>query len=223
MDSTQDMRLAGAGITNGDQVAAAVQPVACRQGLDAGAWQGWQCLEVEGCQCLASRELCFVQMAPDAAHVPLGQFIFRQNGEETGGRPAFGVGAGGNLGPELVEAGQPQRGQHAGQRVDVDLAGGHALAPSRASKLSSEGWATATSLCSAVRFGLRRSVSVPGSGARPASRSSASRCASSASHAWSWAMNRRPTIRRQASRLGRSRCSTFQASAYSIRGNRLSR
>jgi hypothetical protein len=123
------MRLAGARITNGNQVAATVQPVACRQSLDTGTRQGWQGLEVEGCQCFSCRQLCFVQMAPYAAHVPLGQFVFRQNGKETGGGPAFGIGAGGNLGPELVEAGQPQRGQHAGERVDVNLAGGHALAP----------------------------------------------------------------------------------------------
>jgi hypothetical protein len=37
------------------------------------------------------------------------------------------------------------------------------------------------------------------------------------------AMKSRSTIRRQASRLGRSRCNTFHASAYSVRGNRLSR
>jgi len=138
-NGAQDVRLAGPGISDGNQVAAAVQPIACRQSLDTGAGQGWQGLEVEGCQCLAGRKLCFVQMVADAAHVALGEFIFRQNGEETGSRPAFGVGAGGNLGPELVEAGQPERGQHAGQRVDVDLAGGHALAPRRASKLSSRG------------------------------------------------------------------------------------
>ena len=106
-DGAQDVRFAGAGISNGNQVAAAVQPIACRQGLDTGAGQGWQGLEVEGCQCLACRQLCFVQMAPDAARVPLGQFVFRQNGKETGSRPAFGIGAGGNLGPELVKAGQP--------------------------------------------------------------------------------------------------------------------
>jgi hypothetical protein len=45
--------------------------------------------------------LRLVQMAPDATHVALGQFIFRQNGEETGSRPAFVVRAGGDLGPEL--------------------------------------------------------------------------------------------------------------------------
>lgn len=78
-------------------------------------------------------------MAPDPAHIPLGQLVFRQHREETGGRPAFGIGTGGDPGPELVKAGQPQRSQHAGQRVNVDLAGRHALAPSGASKLSSDG------------------------------------------------------------------------------------
>ena len=74
---------------------------------------------------------------------------------------------GNDLGPELVEARQAQRGQHARQRVDVDFAGGHTQASRRASKLSSEGWATATSLGSAVCFGLRRSSSRTGSGTRP--------------------------------------------------------
>jgi DNA invertase Pin-like site-specific DNA recombinase len=99
----------------------------------------------------------------------------------------------------------------------------HAQAPSRASKLSSDGWTTATSLGSAVCLGLRQDASGPGSGTRPASNSAASRCASSASQARSWAMNSRSTMRRQASRRGRSRCSTRQAAAYSVRGNRLSR
>ena len=61
MDGAEDVRLGmglgmglgWAGIANGDQVATApnlktVQPIACDQCLDAGAWQGWQCLEVEG-------------------------------------------------------------------------------------------------------------------------------------------------------------------------------
>ena len=124
---------------DGDQVAATLQPVACRQSLHPGARQGRQRLEGEGGQRLAGRQLRRVQVPPDAPHVPLGQFVFRQHGKEPGGGPAFGIGARGDLGPELVEARQAQRGQHAGQRVDVNLAGGHALAPSRASKLAGGG------------------------------------------------------------------------------------
>ena len=88
-DGAQDVGLAGAGIADGDQVAAALQPVAGRQGLDPGARQGRQRLEVEGCQCFADGQLRLVQMSPDAAHVALGQLVFRKDGEETGGRPAF--------------------------------------------------------------------------------------------------------------------------------------
>ena len=163
-DCAEDMRLARAGIADGDQVAAALQPVAGRESLDPGVRQGWQRLEVEGRQCLAGGQLRLVQMAPDAARVALGQFIFRQNGEEAGGGPAFGIGARGDFQPELVEARQAQRGQHAGQRVDVDLTGGHARAPSRASKLSSGGWATAISLGNAMCLGVSRDASVLGSG-----------------------------------------------------------
>jgi len=72
-------------------------------------------------------------------------------------------------------------------------------------------------------FGASRAFRILGSGRWPASRSADSRWASSASQACSWATKSRLTILRQASRRGRSRCNTFQASAYSVRGNRLSR
>ncbi|MFT5870742.1 MAG: hypothetical protein ACI8TF_002870 [Paracoccaceae bacterium] len=49
-------------------------------------------LEVEGCQCFSRGELRLVQMAPNAAHVPLCQFKFRQNGKEGSGWPAFCIG-----------------------------------------------------------------------------------------------------------------------------------
>jgi hypothetical protein len=44
-------------------------------------------------------------MAAHAAHVPLGEFVFGQHGEEARSRPAFGIGACGDFLPELVEAG----------------------------------------------------------------------------------------------------------------------
>ena len=135
----QNMGFAGAGIANCDEVAAAVQPITGSEGFDPGARQRWQGLEVEGGQGLASRKLRLGQMAADAAHVALCQFVFRQNGKEPGGGPAFGVSPRGDLLPELVEAGQAQCCQHAGQGVDVDLAGGHAAPPRRASKLSRDG------------------------------------------------------------------------------------
>ena len=59
-NGAKDVRLAGAGIANGDEVAATVQLIACRQSLDAGARQGWQGLEVEGCQGLTDREFRLV-------------------------------------------------------------------------------------------------------------------------------------------------------------------
>ena len=53
------------------------------------------------CEGLGGRELGFAQVTVDATHVPLGQFIFRQNRKEPGGRPTFGIGTGGDLPPEL--------------------------------------------------------------------------------------------------------------------------
>lgn len=113
-DGAQDVDLSGAGIADCDQVAAALPPVAGRQGLDPGARQGRQRLEVESCQCFAGGQLRLVEMSPDAAHVTLGQLVFGMDGQETGGRPAFCICAGGDLCPEFVEAREPQRGQHAG-------------------------------------------------------------------------------------------------------------
>ena len=170
-NGAQDVGLAGAGIADGDQVAAPLQPIACGQGLDTRAWQTWQGLEVESCECFAGGKMRLVQVTPNASHIALSQFVLRQNGQETGGGPAFGIGTGGDLGPELVEARQAQRGQHAGQRVDVDVTGSHACVPSKASKLSSDGWATAPSRGSVICLGLRRQSSVLGSGSRPAPRS----------------------------------------------------
>ena len=69
-------------LTNGgNEIAAAIQPVARSEGFHPRVWQGWQCLEVEGGQGLARRKLRLGQMAADTAHVTLGQLIFRQNGE----------------------------------------------------------------------------------------------------------------------------------------------
>ena len=79
--------------------------------------------------------------------------------------------------------GAQHAGSNIGQSVDAGLAGGHAFAPKRASKLSSDGWATATSLGSVICRGVSRSIRAAGSGRCPQARSADSRCARSASQA----------------------------------------
>jgi len=81
----------------------------------------------------------FVQMAADAAHVALGEFIFRQNGAGNGQQASLLIGGGLQSGPELVEAWAAGRGQHGWQRVNVGLRAGHALAPREHQGCSSEG------------------------------------------------------------------------------------
>jgi len=64
------------------------------------------------------------------------------------------IGAGGKSRPEACGSlGKPERGQHAGQRCECRSRGRHSgLAPQESIELSSEGWATATSLGNAVPF-----------------------------------------------------------------------
>jgi len=53
-DGAQDLGLAmsliWAGTADGDEIAAAFQPVACCQSLHPGGWQSGQGFEVEGCR-----------------------------------------------------------------------------------------------------------------------------------------------------------------------------
>ncbi len=80
--------------------------------------------------------------------------------------------------PAPGEAGQAQRCEHARQRVDVDLPGGHARASSSASKLASAVSATGTSAGRPRLRGSSRARRARASGARPSARSSAIRWAS---------------------------------------------
>jgi len=148
------------------------------------------------------------------AHVPLGQFIFARR-QGTGGWPGLRLyGAGGNLGPELVGSWAAASAvKHAwGRRCGVDLAGGHALAPKRAFEAVQARGSDSNILAMLWPFWASSNTRALGSGTRPAFESCASRCASPP-HRRTCAMNSRSTIRRQASRLGRSAQLPFHASA----------
>lgn len=129
-DGAEDMGFAGAGVADGDEIGAGLDPVPGGQGLDVGTGHPGQGLEVEGGEGLAARELGLVQVAQDAPGVAFGQLELGQSGEEARCRPTLGVGAVGQRLPMAMETGQAQRGEHDGQRMDIDGArgcgGGHA-------------------------------------------------------------------------------------------------
>jgi hypothetical protein len=56
-------------------------------------------LELEGVEGLARQEVGFGEMALDAAAIALGEFVFRDGGEETGSGPTFLIGLFGEFGP----------------------------------------------------------------------------------------------------------------------------
>jgi len=122
---------------------ATVSPIAGARCLDAGLAASGSALEVERCQ----RFCCRLSLCPRSENAPyagacpaLGRSYSAQNGEERAAWPAFGIGASGNLGPRVCGSlGNPQRGQHAGQRVNVDLAAVCACPQEGHSKLSREG------------------------------------------------------------------------------------
>ncbi len=59
-------------------------------------------------------------MALDATAVAFGEFVFGHGGEEAGRRPAFLVGAGGEVGPEGLDGGETQLVQHKAEANGVD-------------------------------------------------------------------------------------------------------
>ncbi len=141
------------------------------EGLDAGAGDAGQRLEVEGGQGLAAGQLGLDQVAADAPGFALGEFDLGEDGEEARRGPALLVGAFGEPGPVAVDAGQAQRGQHGGQRVDVHgagVGGGHGRTSSRASKLASVVSATGVSAGNDRRRGSRRVLRALASGRRSA-------------------------------------------------------
>ncbi len=70
------------------------------------------------------------EVALDAAPVALGEFVLGHGGEEAGCRPAFLVGAGGEVWPHGLDGGQTQLVQHEAETAGVDRSGRvHAASP----------------------------------------------------------------------------------------------
>ena len=69
-------------------------------------------------------------MPTDAASVSFGDFVFGESGEEAGCRPAFLVGASGEVGPESLDRRQPEIIEDQTEAGGVDrLGGGNAASP----------------------------------------------------------------------------------------------
>jgi len=127
-----------------------------------------------------------------------------------------------NLGAnELVESvGSRKRGHDAGQACNVPISQGGLPLPKRASKFQrGRGAAIHRQL---LCFGSKQYQGIEAPAPRPASRSAASRCAKFRLTGLLWAMNR---DRHPAAGVPswKIRAAILHASAYSVRGNRLSR
>ena len=128
-DARDEMRLARARRTKGQQVVAGLKPaVALGQRPDFCLAHRGHGREVEAVQRLARRELRGDQMPLDATLFPLAELQFAQCGQEPFGWPALGVGAGAELWPEPGDGGQTERGEQHGQLGGFHSRG-HAAAP----------------------------------------------------------------------------------------------
>ena len=112
-DRGGQVTLAGAGRADQDQVGALVEPaVPGDQGVDMGLGDHGHDVEVEVGQGFSGRQFGLGEMAFEAAPGPLGDLLFGQRAEQTGGWPALGIGAFGESRPRRLEGGQAQFGEH---------------------------------------------------------------------------------------------------------------
>jgi hypothetical protein len=116
-DGGQQMRLATAGITDGHDVAAGLDPVTGSQRHDPGLGQGVDSREVDGGQGFACGKLRLQKMALNAPRITVAQFKLGQGSQEAGSQeagslPTFGIGTSGQFAPVPMEAGQAQCRQH---------------------------------------------------------------------------------------------------------------
>jgi len=192
--------------------------------LDAGTGQGWAGpLKSEGCQVLPDWQLVLRSDGGGMpAHVRVGRVhIPPRNGEGNGQQQPFVIG-GWQSRPELVKLRHRSAVNMLGSVWNVEFAGGHALAPKRASKAVSEVWATAHIPTAMLVAFLAPAANYQGPWAPDPACRRGSCCQQmrqfSASQACSWgnATADRPSGGRRPS-LGRSRCNNLHASAYSVR------
>ena len=77
-------------------------------------------LEGEAVDALAGWEASFGEVTLDAPSIALGDLVLGQAGEEPGGRPALAIGPCSDLGPDLLDGGQPEVVQDEGEALGVD-------------------------------------------------------------------------------------------------------
>ncbi len=167
-DAAEDMGFSCAGVADGDEVRAGLDPVSGSEGLDPCPGHARQSLEVEGGEGLATREPGLMEVALNAAGIPLGELEFGEGRQEASRVPAFGIGPLGERRPMPLEARQAQRREHGGQRMDVDGAriggSGHAWPSRRASKLARSVSSTGVSFGSVRWRGARCCFRIPALG-----------------------------------------------------------
>ena len=115
------MRLAAAGRPEQQQVGSLIEPAvagAQRRHLRFGDHRHG--FEVEVLQCFAGQQLRFAEMAFDAPPIAFGNLVFGQRHQQAGRRPAFLVGALGELLPQVFDRRQPQLVQQQRQACGVD-------------------------------------------------------------------------------------------------------
>jgi hypothetical protein len=103
--------------------------VAGGEGHDPGLADHRHGVKVESVKRLAGRQAGFGEVTFEMAAAALGHLVLGQRGQKAGRRPAFLVGLGSELGPDLLDAGQVQLGQQQCDAGGVDRIGRLHAAP----------------------------------------------------------------------------------------------
>jgi len=125
----KNMRLAGAGLAEDQQIGAAVDPLlAGSEGQHMGLAQTRSGVEVEVGEGLARRQAGLGAMTLEAPGRAIGHLDLDQGGEQPGRRPSFPVGGLGEALPVPADAGQVEGRQEAWQDGEVGIGAGHGQA-----------------------------------------------------------------------------------------------
>jgi len=120
-DAATDVALASAGRTEDQNRGAAVEPgVATGQGHDVGLGEHGHLGELEAGERLGRIELRLDAVPFDAPLGSLSHLVLEEAAQEARSRPAFLVGALGELGPEPADRRHAQLAQHQGVATRID-------------------------------------------------------------------------------------------------------
>jgi len=190
--------------------------IALLPGASIASRQGWRALKVEGGPMFCCGVVASFRWRRIAAHVRVGEFIFA-TARKRASRPAFVYRRGWQFGPEVVGSGQRERGQNAGQVVNVGSRGRSCACPRGASKPVQRG--DGRQPTSSAMLGLfgQQQYRWLGLGSGCVELCFASRCAGFASQAVHGQLNSRSTSAAGVP-FWRSRCNTFTLQIYSVAG-----